>query len=259
MATDRKRSRCRERLRAARDAFTNVDTAADDPAFLNFTSGTTGSPKGALQAHRSMLGHLPGAEFGLDFFPQPGDCMWSPADWAWLAGLMDVLMPAWYHGVPVLTFRAPRFDPEQAFAMIGRHRVRTALLTPTMLRLMRQIPDPVERYGVDLRAIIPAASRSARSCTNGRNDALGGSRSTKCSVRPNATSCWARTPASCRSSRDRSAVPSPAMSPLSSTTSASPCRRHNRQPRLSQSRSGDDARILAKSARPLATNMPTVG
>jgi acetyl-CoA synthetase len=142
-----------EALEAARDSFTNVDTAADDPAFLNFTSGTTGSPKGALQAHRSMLGHLPGAEFGLDFFPQPGDVMWSPADWAWLAGLMDVLMPAWYHGVPVLTFRAPRFDPEQAFAMIGRHRVRTTLLVPTMLRLMRQVPDPVGRFDAKLRAI----------------------------------------------------------------------------------------------------------
>jgi acetyl-CoA synthetase len=141
-------------IEPARDSFENVDTAADDPAFLNFTSGTTGNPKGALQAHRSMLGHMPGAEMGFDLFPQPGDCMWSPADWAWLAGLMDVLMPAWFHGVPVLTFRAPRFDPEQAFAMMGRHRVRTTLLTPTMLRVMRQIPDPVKRYGLDLRTII---------------------------------------------------------------------------------------------------------
>lgn len=141
-------------LESARDTFTNVDTGADDPAFLNFTSGTTGNPKGALQAHRSMLGHLPGIELGYDSFPQPNDCMWSPADWAWLAGLMDVLMPAWFHGVPVLTFRAARFDPEQALTMMGRHRVRTALLTPTMLRMMKQIPDPAGRYNVSLRAII---------------------------------------------------------------------------------------------------------
>lgn len=141
-------------LESARDTFANVDTAADDPAFLNFTSGTTGNPKGALQAHRSMLGHLPGIDLGFDSFPQPNDCMWSPADWAWLAGLMDVLMPAWFHGVPVLTFRAPRFDPEQALSMMGRHRVRTALLTPTMLRMMKQVPNPVGRYDVKLRAII---------------------------------------------------------------------------------------------------------
>ena len=159
-------------LESARDAFTNVDTAADDPAFLNFTSGTTGSPKGALQAHRSMLGHLPGAEFGLDFFPQPGDIMWSPADWAWLAGLMDVLMPAWYHGVPVLTFRAPRFDPEQAFAMIGRHQVRTALLVPTMLRLMRQVADPVERFGARLRVVYSGGESVGKELLEWGNEVL---------------------------------------------------------------------------------------
>jgi len=142
-----------EAVDRASDSFTNVDTGPDDPAFLNFTSGTTGNPKGALQPHRSMLGHIPGFEVLFDFFPKPGDCMWSPADWAWLAGLMDVLMPAWYFGVPVLTFRAPRFDAEQAFAMMGRHQVRTALLTPTMLRLMREVRDPVGRYGLSLRVV----------------------------------------------------------------------------------------------------------
>jgi acetyl-CoA synthetase len=160
-------------IEAARDSFENVDTGADDPAFLNFTSGTTGNPKGALQAHRSMLGHLPGAEMGFDSFPQPGDCMWSPADWAWLAGLMDVLMPAWFHGVPVLTFRAPRFDPEQAYTMMGRHRVRTALLTPTMLRVMRQIPDPVGRYGIDLRAIISGGESVGKELHEWSTEALG--------------------------------------------------------------------------------------
>jgi acetyl-CoA synthetase len=160
-------------LETARDSFENVDTAADDPAFLNFTSGTTGNPKGALQAHRSMLGHLPGVELGLDSFPQPGDCMWSPADWAWLAGLMDVLMPAWFHGVPVLTFRAARFDPEQAFTMMGRHRVRTALLTPTMLRVMRQIPDPIRRYGIDLRAIISGGESVGKDLHEWANETLG--------------------------------------------------------------------------------------
>ena len=66
MARRRKRASLPAALEPARDAFKNVDTAADDPAFLNFTSGTTGNPKGALQAHRSMLGHMPGAEIGFD-------------------------------------------------------------------------------------------------------------------------------------------------------------------------------------------------
>ena len=42
--------------------FTPVDTAAEDPAMMIYTSGTTGQPKGALHAHRVLLGHLPGAE-----------------------------------------------------------------------------------------------------------------------------------------------------------------------------------------------------
>ena len=140
-------------LEPASDAFTTVDTGANDPAFFNFTSGTTGNPKGALQPHRSMLGHLPGFEMAFEFCPQPGDIMWSPADWAWLAGLMDVLMPAWYHGVPVLTSRAMRFEPDAACALMARHKVRTALLTPTALRMMRQVKDP-HAMGVRLRVVI---------------------------------------------------------------------------------------------------------
>ena len=159
-------------IEPARDHFTNVDTAANDPAFLNFTSGTTGNPKGALQAHRTMLGHLPGLELPFDFFPQPGDVMWSPADWSWLAGLMDVLMPAWYHGVPVLTFRAPRFDPEQACWMMARHGVRTALLTPTVLRLIRQVPNPLG-MGLKLRVIVSGAEAVGKELHEWARGALG--------------------------------------------------------------------------------------
>ena len=85
---------------------------------------------------------MPGVEFMFDFFPDETDVMWSPADWAWLAGLMDILMPAWFAGKPVLTYRGTSFDPEQALRMMGKHRVRTTLLTPTMLKLIRQIPGP---------------------------------------------------------------------------------------------------------------------
>jgi acetyl-CoA synthetase len=125
-------------LDRASDAFAPVATAADDPALLVYTSGTTGSPKGALHAHRVLLGHLPGVELPHELFPQPGDLFWTPADWAWIGGLMDVLMPAWHHGVPVLAYRARKFDPEQAFRLMAEHRVRNVFLPPTALKLMRQ-------------------------------------------------------------------------------------------------------------------------
>ncbi len=138
----------------AGEEFSTVDTLADEPALLCFTSGTTGPPKGALHAHRTLIGHVPCVEVLHDFFPQPGDLQWSPADWAWLAGLMDVLMPSWFHGVPVLAFRSTGFDPEQAYHMMAKHGVRNRLLVPTMLRLMRAVPDPRARFDLRLRSLI---------------------------------------------------------------------------------------------------------
>lgn len=143
-----------DELSRASPTYETLALTPDTPAFINFTSGTTGLPKGTLQGHCSMLGHMPGLELTYEFLPQDGDVMWSPADWSWLAGLMDVLMPAWFCGIPVLTYRSMRFDPEEAFHLMGAHQVRVSLLTPTMLRLLSQVPDPLRRHGVSLRAVI---------------------------------------------------------------------------------------------------------
>ncbi|MBC8338301.1 MAG: acyl-CoA synthetase [Rhodospirillales bacterium] len=137
----------------ASDAFTPLKTRSEDPSFISYTSGTTGNPKGALHAHRTMLGHMPGVEIPHEFFPQPGDLMWTPADWAWIGGLMNALMGAWYHGIPVLAHRAKKYDPEEAVALMGRHRVRNTFMPPTALKLMRQVDKPAERFGVDLRTV----------------------------------------------------------------------------------------------------------
>jgi acetyl-CoA synthetase len=125
-------------MMSASDQFEPVSSRADDPALIIYTSGTTGSPKGALHAHRTLLGHLPGVEFPQDFFPKNGDLFWTPADWAWIGGLLDVLLPAWHHGVPVLAHRARKFDPEFAMHLMAKHGVRNVFLPPTALKLMRQ-------------------------------------------------------------------------------------------------------------------------
>jgi acetyl-CoA synthetase len=125
-------------LGRASDAFAPVATSADDPALIIYTSGTTGNPKGALHAHRVLLGHLPGVELPHEFFPQPGDLFWTPADWAWIGGLMDVLLPAWHHGIPVLAYRARKFDPDAALRLMAAQQVRNVFLPPTALKLMRQ-------------------------------------------------------------------------------------------------------------------------
>jgi acetyl-CoA synthetase len=142
-----------ELLERSSSLFTTLSLTPDTPAFINYTSGTTGLPKGTLQGHRSLLGHMPGVEMIYDFYPKTGDLLWSPADWAWLAGLNDVLMPAWFHGMPVLTFPMAGFDPEKSLAMMGKHAVRNVLLTPTVLRLMRHVKHRVQHHDVRLRSI----------------------------------------------------------------------------------------------------------
>ncbi len=140
-------------LESAFDSFMPKLTRADDPAMIIFTSGTTGPPKGTLHAHRTLIGHLPGVEFPHEGFPREGDLFWTPADWAWIGGLIDVLLPSLYHGVPVLAHRAQKFDPEAAFRLMGKHGVRNAFLPPTALKSMRQLGPKARRESCRLRSI----------------------------------------------------------------------------------------------------------
>jgi acetyl-CoA synthetase len=136
--------------RAAGD-FTPAATTSDDPALMVYTSGTTGPPKGALHAHRVLIGHLPGIEFPHEFLPQPGDRFWTPADWAWAGGLLNVLLPALHYGVPVVAQKLEKFDPEEAYALMARMNVRNAFVPPTALRMLRSAPRP--QAGIRLRSV----------------------------------------------------------------------------------------------------------
>jgi len=133
--------------------FKPVKTKADDPALIIYTSGTTGPPKGALHPHRVLLGHVPGVEFPHNFFPKEDDLFWTPADWAWIGGLIDVLFPSWHHGIPVVAHRAKKFDPEEAFHLLAKYGIRNAFMPPTALKMMRQVKDPGSRHDYHMRSI----------------------------------------------------------------------------------------------------------
>jgi acetyl-CoA synthetase len=133
--------------------FSAEDTGPDDPALMIFTSGTTGPPKGALHGHRVLLGHLPGIQTHHEFLPQPNDLLWTPADWAWAGGLLNVLLPGLYFGVPVVAGRFEKFDPEAALTLIERMRVRNAFIPPTALRMLKSVREIGRRFRVDLRTV----------------------------------------------------------------------------------------------------------
>jgi acetyl-CoA synthetase len=140
-------------LARASSDFTAVVTGPGDSALMIYTSGTTGHPKGALHGHRVLLGHLPGVEMPHYPFPQDGDRYWTPADWAWAGGLLDVLLPSLHHGVAVVARKIEKFDPDDAFALMQRSAVRNAFIPPTALRMMRAAPSPRGRYNFTLRSI----------------------------------------------------------------------------------------------------------
>ena len=109
----------------------------DTPGCLIYTSGTTGAPKGALHGHRVLAGHLPGVSVSHDHLGQPGDCLWTPADWAWIGGLFDVLMPGLALGVPVVAARMEKFTTEECVKIISQADVRNVFFPPTALRMLK--------------------------------------------------------------------------------------------------------------------------
>ncbi|MEY2892703.1 MAG: hypothetical protein RJA98_2611 [Pseudomonadota bacterium] len=149
--------------------FTPVDTLADDAAVLIYTSGTTGPAKGALIPHRALIGNLSGFVCSQNWLIDPAEPMprglsgapadavfWSPADWAWTGGLMDVLLPALYFGVPLVAYSG-RFAPEVALDLMARHRVTNSFLFPTALKaMMKAVPQPRARFDLHLRALMSA-------------------------------------------------------------------------------------------------------
>jgi len=113
-----------------------ADMGPEDPAVLIYTSGTTGSPKGALHGHRVLTGHLPGVSISHNHL-RDGDCLWTPADWAWIGGLFDVLMPGLALGIPVVAARLEKFTPEACADVIARGGVRNVFFPPTALRMLK--------------------------------------------------------------------------------------------------------------------------
>jgi acetyl-CoA synthetase len=154
-------------------AFAAEYTAPDDPALMIFTSGTTGPPKGALHGHRVLLGHLPGAQMAYEFLPQPGDLMWTPADWAWAGGLLNALLPALYFGVPVVASRFEKFDPEAALVLMERMKVRNAFIPPTALRMLKSVRGIGSRFQLGLRSVGSAGEALGRETYDWTRSELG--------------------------------------------------------------------------------------
>ena len=154
--------------------FEPVLTKPKDPALIIYTSGTTGPPKGTLHGHQILLGILPGFEFYHNLFPKEGDLMWTPLDWAYIGGSYDALFPTLHHGIPMLAYRARKFNPEEAFFFMAKYGVRNIMAVPTVLRIMMHaVKNPKERYDLQLRSITVGGETLGEELTEWCKNSLG--------------------------------------------------------------------------------------
>ncbi|KAN0035511.1 hypothetical protein ACTA71_004783 [Dictyostelium dimigraforme] len=137
--------------------FKAVKSKSEDEAVIIFTSGTTGNPKGCLHAHRVLLGHLPGVQFPQNNFPNRKSTndyvFYTPADWAWIGGLFDVLIPSLYHGVTVLAHRMTKFEPKKICQLLIDNKVDTAFLPPSALKIMKQQEEQLRSTPVKMTSV----------------------------------------------------------------------------------------------------------
>ncbi len=136
-------------IAAQDDRYEIPATDPEDPALLHFTSGTTGTPKGAVHVHEAVVAHHSTAALALDLHPD--DVFWCTADPGWVTGTSYGIIGPLTRGVTIVVDEA-EFDAARWYRILAEQRVTVWYTAPTAIRrLMRAGPDVAAGY--DLSAL----------------------------------------------------------------------------------------------------------
>jgi acetyl-CoA synthetase len=134
--------------RASAD-FEIPPTTPEDMALLHFTSGTTGTPKGAVHVHQAVVAHYSTGKYALDL--HDADVFWCTADPGWVTGTSYGIISPLVHGVTSVVDEA-EFDAERWYGILRDHKVTVWYTAPTAVRMMMKVgADVARRY--DLPAL----------------------------------------------------------------------------------------------------------
>lgn len=134
-------------LEEAYDEFFIPPTDPNDPALLHFTSGTTGTPKGALHVHGAVLMHYITGKYVLDF--HGGDIFWCTADPGWVTGTSYGIIAPLVNGITNIVDEE-EFDAARWYSILEEQKVNVWYTAPTAIRrLMRMDIHPKEKYNLE--------------------------------------------------------------------------------------------------------------
>jgi acetyl-CoA synthetase len=139
-------------MNAAAPEYEIGPTSPADAALLHFTSGTTGTPKGAVHVHQALVAHHATAAFALDLHPD--DIFWCTADPGWVTGTSYGILAPLSHGVTSIVDEAD-FDAERWYQVLRDEHITVWYTAPTAVRMMMRLGTAIARdYALpDLRFI----------------------------------------------------------------------------------------------------------
>jgi acetyl-CoA synthetase len=136
-------------MQQAPDSYSIEATSPEDIALLHFTSGTTGTPKGAVHVHGAVIAHHITGKLALDFHLD--DIFWCTADPGWVTGTSYGIIAPLTNGITSIIDEAD-FDAERWYGILQSHKVTIWYSAPTAIRMMMKIGAEVVRKH-DLRSL----------------------------------------------------------------------------------------------------------